>query len=245
MKIGINILSKGIKYLSKNKNSKNLVEQTANIISAEKKVVPKAAEAKELFCHEYWKDALAEGLIKKDKFTSVPLHGYLNSINHHFIRSAYPKHMDMKNYGMGDLTPREMIFKSDFAFKSLSEVGERLTAYRSIGEKPEFFAEYKIYQKARSIKKGDIINMPEYAYATQDKGYASRYLTNNRGIFYEIDIPENAKVSKIGIDKNDEIVFPRSSKFECLETKEIKNADNDYLFVKLKYLVPEDNLFAK
>ena len=83
--------------------------------------------------------------------------------------------------------------------------------------------------------------MREYAYATSDKGYASVYMPNNRGIRYEIEIPEGARVSRVGqIGSNDEIVFPRSSKFECLETQKVKDADNDYTIIKLRYLLPEE-----
>ena len=111
---------------------------------------------------------------------------------------------------------------------------QKLNVYRCIGEKPDFFSEYPLYLKRLSIKKGDIIDMKEYAYATSDISYAKVYMPNNRGVLYE-------KVSiTLLIGEQDEIVFLRSSKFEYVGVKNIKDANNDYLHVKLKYIVPED-----
>lgn len=194
--------------------------------------------AKELFCHQYWKDAAAERVIRATRKESVSLHGYLNGINHHFINSPYPQHMDMKF--VENMTPREMITTTDFEFKSLKPTTEKITAFRCIGEKPEFFSEYKLYQKRLGIKKGDIVDMKEYAYATSDMSYAKGYLTNNKGILYEIEIPEQSQVSRTGLGIKNEIVFPRSSKFECVDVKKVKDTDNDYLHVKLRYIKPKN-----
>ena len=137
------------------------------------------------------------------------------------------------------LMPKEMISLSDMEFKRLKLIEAPITAFRCIGEKPDFFSEYKLYQKRFNIKKGDIINMREYAYATSDITYARGYLTNNKGILYEIEIPAGARISVKGIGINNEIVFPRSSRFECLDTKRIKNNEESYVCVKLRYILPE------
>lgn len=194
----------------------------------------------DLFCNTYWKLAQEKYLIKTTNKTSVSTHGQLNGINHHFIHSPYPKDMDRKAVN-SDLTVREMIRKTDYDFKTLKPTTKKLYVYRCIGEKPDFFPEFKQYQKALNTQKGDIITMREYAYATSDKNYASVYMGNNRGIRYEIEIPEGSRVSRIGqIGSSDEIVFPRSSKFECIGTQKVKDSDNDYIIIKLKYLKPEE-----
>ena len=82
--------------------------------------------------------------------------------------------------------------------------------------------------------------MKEYAYATSDMSYAKCYLTNNKGILYEIEIPEQSQVSRTGLGIKNEIVFPRSSKFECVDVKKVKDTDNDYLHVKLRYIKPKN-----
>ena len=79
--------------------------------------------------------------------------------------------------------------------------------------------------------------MKEYAYATPDINYAKVYLPNNKGITYEIEIPKGARVSRT----QKEVVFPRSSKFECVDTKRIKDENNDYLQVKLRYILPDES----
>lgn len=204
------------------------------------KVQVKKVADKDLFCHQYWADARAERVIRQSNRESVSLHGELHGINHHFILSPYPEHMNMKFMNTG-LTPREMISLADTEFKTLKPLEQNLNVYRCVGEKPDFFSEYPLYLKRLGVKKGDIIDMKEYAYATSDISYAKVYMPNNRGVLYEIEVPKGSKVSRTGIiGKQDEIVFPRSSKFECTDVKHIKDGDTDCLHVKLKYIVPED-----
>ena len=195
---------------------------------------------KELFCHKYWTWAQKQGAVRQTKKESVSLHGYLNGINHHFINSPYPKTMDDK-FIQTSMTPRQMISVTDFDFKKLKPITEKLNVFRCISKKPEFFSEYPLYQKRCAIKKGDIIDMKEYAYATSDINYSKGYLPDNKGIMYEIEIPKGARVSRTGLlGSSDEIVFPRSSKFECTDVKRIQDDKNDYLHVKLSYILPDE-----
>ncbi len=213
------------------KSAQCVVKKGKNAVKSAE-ILPK----KDLYCVEYWKDAVTEGLLKPSNQTSVKMHGYLNSINHNFIIPGQPKLMDSVHW-QTNMTPREMISMTDFEFKRLKPLEQKMHVYRAIGEKPEFFSEYKLYQKAKDIKKGDVMMMREYAYATSDPSYAQVYLTNNKGILYEIDVPEGAKISRIGdIGSKDEIVFPRASRFECTDVKEIRDFENDYTLVNLKYL---------
>lgn len=202
----------------------------------------KKLASKELFCHQYWADATKRGAIRQSNKQRVSLHENLHGINHHFIQSPYPKDMDIKMPGLG-MTPREMIRVADFEFKNLKPLEQKMTVYRAIGEKPDFFSEYPLYCKKLGVKKGDIIDMKEYAYATSDISYANVYMPSGKGIMYEIEIPKGARVSRTGtLGVEDEIVFPRSSKFECIDTQKVVEDGNEFLKVKLKYLMPENTL---
>lgn len=208
-------------------------EQPAQILKQAEQV-----ENKPLFCHEYWKACQEQRIIRQTNKESVSLHGHLNGINHHFINSPSPENMNKDFMGIG--TPREMISLTDIEFKNLKPTEKPLKVIRCIGEKPDFFSEYKLYKKRLDIKAGDIIDMKEYAYATSNKSYASGYLTNNRGIMYEIDVPKGSRVSRTGNETCGEVVFPRSSKFECTGTEQVKDTDNNYLIVKLRYIQPNE-----
>ena len=121
-------------------SSRPVLKQTEQATS---NFVKKNLPEKELFCHKYWKAAQNDSFVRKTNNTNVSLHGDLHGINHHFINSPYPEHMDMTFMNTGK-TPREMIFKTDFEFKSLKPTGENLQVYRCLCEKPNFFSEYKL-----------------------------------------------------------------------------------------------------
>lgn len=219
----------------------NLGAKTASIIKhTQPAQVPQRPllESKPLFCHEYWKACQEQRVIRQTNKESVSLHGDLNNINHHFINAPNPKNMN--EIAVNEMTPREMIRLTDMEFKELKPTEKTLNVFRCIGEKPDFFYEYKLYNKRLGVKKGDIIDMKEYPYATSNKNYATGYLTNNHGIVYEIEVPKGSRVSRTGNETCDEIVFPRSSKFECTGTEHIKDSDNDYLRVKLRYIQPNE-----
>ena len=195
----------------------------------------KEVHPQEMFCNQIWAKALEERVVRQSTRESVSLHGYLNGINHHFIHSPKPEAMD-EFFSFTKQTPRDMIAQTDIEFKCLKPTSESMRVIRCIGEKPDFFTEYPLYLKRTQVKKGEIIDMKEYAYATPDVSYARVYLTNNRGILYDIEIPPGARVSRRG----DEIVFPRSSRFECTGVKEVKDTENDYKHVNLRYILPTD-----
>lgn len=190
----------------------------------------KAIPSEELFCHKYWKMAAESGKLNSNGRKSVELSEYLHSINHHLIKSPYPKMINEIQPQIG-LTPRQIITKTDLDFRRLVPTEEDMHVYRCIGEKPEFFSEYPLYQKALNVKKGDVIMMREYAYAAEAEAYSKNFLANNRGILYDIEVPKGSRISRAG-----DVVFPRSSRFECLDTKDIITADENYKLVKLRYL---------
>lgn len=195
------------------------------------------------FCEQYWGNLAKSDLIRQSKKDCVSLHGHLNGINHHFISRANPENLD-KEFFATKITPRQMITKTDFEFKTIAPTDQKIVVYRCIGEKPEFFSEYSLYNKSLNVQKSDTVVMKEYAYATSDLSYANVYLPNRRGILYEIEIPEGAKVSRTGYGVRNEIVFPRSSRFKCTDMEKIKNDNEEYLRVKLQYIKPKDP-FAK
>ncbi len=194
----------------------------------------------DLFCSVYRAKVLQSGQLKNSNRKNVSLHAYLNGINHYFINGLNSKGLNEK-FMLTGFTPRQMIIKTDLEFKQLKPTTKVLNVVRCIGEKPVFFSNNKLYQKRLGIKVGDIIDMKEYAYATSDREYAKYFLTNNKGILYEIEIPAGSRVSCKGeLGKSDEIVFPRSSKFECTGKDKVKDNDNDYTVIKLRYINPYD-----
>jgi len=219
--------------LPKTKLANSGVTTASEVVARHLAQNPEAKNIKP-FCQEFWNGVDLKHY--RRSCGSVTYHGHLNGINHHLTTKANPKGLNEIFFGTG-VTPKEMIQITDAEFKALPKTKEKIIAYRCVGEKPEFFIkDYTRYQKSLKIKKGDIITMPEYAYATSDIGYAEGYLRNNKGIKYIIEIEPESRVSIIGQGKNNEITFPRSSKFECLGTEQ----DGDVLLVKLKYIKPID-----
>lgn len=188
----------------------------------------------EPFCQKWWKDVDIRSY--RRSCGSVTYHGHLNGINHHLTTGANPSGLRKTFFGTG-ITPKDMIEITDAEFKALPKTKETIKAFRCVGEKPEFFKQdYARYSKSLQVKKGDIITMPEYAYATSDIGYAKVYLPNDKGILYDIEIPSGSRVSLTGCGINNEIVFPRASRFECIGKEEV----NGITTIKLKYIQPMD-----
>lgn len=121
-----------------------------------------------------------------------------------------------------------------------------MTVYRCVGEKPPFFEqETKLYNKLFNTKKGDIITMPEYPYAAGSTRYSDVYKGwEGRGTTLEIEVPQGARVSHSGDivdgkldDWGSECVFPRSSRFEVLESKVLEDGS---AYKKIRYLLPDE-----
>lgn len=240
----MSILKLGFRYAQRLIKLKKPAEVSLQTTAAVKNTLaaPVSKKVEPLFCEKYWAWAKENRLVKNSSKTSVDLHGELHSINHHFQISPYPEHMDIPA-GRANLTPRQMITQTDLEFKGLTPTEKTVTAFRAVGEKPEFFSTYKLYEKATRVKPGDKFRMSEYSYFSSDINYANVYLTNNKGILYEIEFPEKSRISRIGtFGANDELVTPRASEFLCTNVERIKNAEADYLLVKGKYIQPKDIL---
>ena len=181
-----------------------------------------------LFCQQYWERILkdAKPLVK-------------SSIEHHESLAEVNATALIRNYNTG--LPlnflKQIMAQSDKEFKLLKPLEKDITLWRGVSM-PQHPMEKKyigIFDKAYNIRKGDIIHMPEYPYASDDKNYASLFASNSKkAILYEIQVPKGAKLSQTWA-----YVFPRYSRFECLETVENKTEQNTIKLIKLKYILPE------
>ena len=196
-----------------------------------------------LFCKKMWQDEFPDGKIKTFPYSKVTYHGRFNAFNHLLIKGGCPSDFNSPHPLLFNKTVKEIITESDVEFKRLKPTSQKLTVYRCIGEKPDFFAEYKIYLKKYNTKPGDVIYMPEYAYAASDTGYAKSFLSYKNGIVYEIEVPEGSRVSLTGkitdgkMSHGHECVFPRFSRFLC--TAKSKD-EKGHVYLKLKYIKPEE-----
>src|SRR5574344_1196208 len=189
-----------------------------------------------------WGQTHKERYLRESYKKSVTNHSLFNSFNYMLINGTNSTKMNEVCALRGNQTVKEIIKASDVEFKCLKPTEEKMTVYRCIGQKPNFFSEFKLYEKRYNTKKGEIRRMPEYAYSASDKGYAEVYLPSKKGIMYEIEVPAGARVSRSGDIRNGkmsdghECVFPRSSLFECTD-----NINKDGLaYIKLKYILPKE-----
>lgn len=181
-----------------------------------------------LFCQQYWERVLKD---------AKPL--AKSSIEHHEILAEVNATALIRNYNTG--LPlnflKQIMAQSDKEFKLLEPLEKDITLWRGVSM-PQHHLEKKyigIFNKSYNIKKGDIIHMPEYPYASDDKKYASLFASNSKkAILYEIQVPKGARLSQTWA-----YVFPRFSRFECLEAVENKTEQNTIKLIKLKYILPE------
>ena len=218
----------GLAIKTLEKDSLEIAQKTAQAVT--KPVAKTAAAPVEPFCQQFWKSIDLKPY--RCRYGRVTYHGHLNGINHHLTTHTNPEGLTQVFFGAG-ITPKEMIIITDAEFKALPKTTETIRAFRCIGEKPEFFEqEYARYMKSLGVKKGEIIRMPEYAYSSIDINFAKNFLYGTKGIIYDIEIPVGSRVSLSGCD----IVFPRSSRFECLG-KEVKDGITN---IRLRYIQPPD-----
>ncbi len=200
-----------------------------NLIS---KITP---NVKPLFCEEYWAKQSIKNLFKPKKLEHVSYYFDLHDVNYLLLGYINPNFNanSMLYADSPPITVKDAISISDREFKTLKPIQKKLTLWRGI-EGSYVFPER--FQKAYNAKVGDIIYMPEYAYATELKIHAESFA---KGLLYEITVPKGAKLSK-----KSNYIFPRYSKFECtgVEEKDV------YRLIKLKYLPKKESLlqfFAK
>lgn len=198
------------------------------------------------FCHQYWADAQAEGILRPHRYRTVDSHGELHGFNHLFVTGQGSRNFQ-DTIGIGDKRIiRDIVRETDWQFKSLKPTEEAVTVFRCVGEKPPFFEqEAKLYNKLFNTKKGDVIMMPEYPYAAGGTQYSDVYKGwEGRGTTLEIEVPKGARVSHSGDivngkldDWGAECVFPRSSRFEVLESKILEDGS---AYKKVRYILPDE-----
>ena len=186
-------------------------------------------KTKPLFCEEYWARQLTTPLFKPKRLEHVSHYFDLHDVNYlllGYINSNF--NANSKLYADSPpITVKDAISISDREFKTLKPTRKKLTLWRGI-EGSYVFPER--FQKAYNAKVGDIIYMPEYAYASQLKVHAERFA---EGLLYEITVPRGAKLSK-----KSNYIFPRYSKFECTGVED----QEAYRLIKLKYLPKNESL---
>lgn len=191
-----------------------------------KPILPKLQQT-ELFCRRYWNNALKNA--KPINSTAVYHHDCLTDINLAVLRRN-------RSTSISIFGARRMMPNIDKEFKLLKPTTEDLTLWRGIKmpnyKEKEF---YDTFNRSYNVKKGDIIHMPEYAYAAPERKVAELYApSNTRSILYEIEVPKGARLSY-----SFNYVFPRYSKFECIEVKELEDISHPVKHIKLKYILPD------
>lgn len=186
-------------------------------------------KTKPLFCEEYWARQSIKALFKPKRLEHVSHYFDLHDVN--YLLLGYMNHnfnANSKLYADSPpVTVKDAISLSDREFKMLKPIRKNLTLWRGI-EGNYVFPER--FQKAYNAKAGDIIYMPEYAYASQLKMHAERFA---KGLLYEITVPKGAKLSK-----KSNYIFPRYSKFECLAVEDKEY----YRLIKIKYLPKKESM---
>lgn len=181
-----------------------------------------------LFCQQYW-ERITNSVQNAAKNTSVAMHSDLFEINKELLRSYKP--IQFVSTGT-----KRMIADSDRNFKLLNPLAEDIVLWRGITA-PNYKNPNAIraFDQAAKVQKGDIVHMPEYAFASTERKTAELYAPKDkRGIIYEIEVPKGARISH-----SFNYIFPRYSVFECLDTEIIPNGIFPNKLVKLRYILPE------
>ena len=188
-----------------------------------------------LFCEQYWEKVLKKDTKPKAN-TNLPYYFDITDINQMLVGCDAKMHNCICKFL--ETSPNLIIFYMDKAFKKFPQIKDRLTLWRGLRE-PDSDASVKVarFNKCYNAKAGDIIYMPEYAFASDSKEFAKGYSfspNEKRAILYEIEVPEGAKIAH-----SNHFVFPRNSKFECIETNETIDKGIIYHNIKLRYIKPE------
>lgn len=183
----------------------------------------------ELFCHKYWKRMLANN---NEQVNNLSQSFCIHEINQYLIGGYKP----MKTENI-----MSAIAATDRDFKCYKKTEEKLTLWRGIDGAEMFKNPFMeaLLKKCKKLKKGDILRMREYAFATDERIFAEGY-TQNKGILYEITVP---KGSRIADDWH--YIFPRESKFLCTKNKPVNKNGRKFRHIKLTYLTDEQYNEAK
>ena len=201
---------------------------------------------KPLFCEQYWKNIKKNTKPSKDFKPKVSTSFYFHEVNNYFI-NGNPKAKKYLEHDDICMPVQRFLAKSDKEFKELTPTKEELILWRGISPPLKKAKKRNMrYEQAYNCKAGNIVCMPEYAFATDKMKHAllfAKHFILRDGILYEIQVPEGSK-----IHRSVEYVFPRYSKFECLGTQNMENEGIRYKLIKLKYIQPKEiklSLFEK
>lgn len=198
------------------------------------------------FCDYVWKRQLSKGVVKPEtqqRLIAVQnhslLYGFINKTLNGIQRiDEHRKFILQESF---NLTPQKLIANTDIDFKNLTPTRRPLKVFRCISYTEHMTPQKtKMYNKAASLKKGDKIRMPEYAYSSEDRSYANTFGSEANGINYTILVPQGVRVSRISVSKNglyDEVVFPRNSDFECIKHSVSETGNHNIL---LQYIPPKE-----
>ena len=204
-------------------------------------VKPIISTRPQLFCEQFWAKKLKTATIVPEHISNE---GLITGINGMLVGrdSDFCEALPNNILKCSNMTLPQMIALTDMEFKLLKPTTEKLTLWRGVGE-PKTNNPHRIskFDKAYNSKVGDIITMPEYAFASQEFYYPKfimRQATavgSQRGILYKIEVPEGSKISK-----HTHYNFPRNSKFECTSIKDINDAEGNYRLIEIRYIKPEE-----
>ena len=187
---------------------------------------------KQQFCERYWKKA--PKLSKRDY---VELESALYNVNLKLLTGNKPSSQEfLRRY---ELPFSKIIALTDKEFKALNKIKKTITVYRGISEPREtdnpIFK--KMYQDSLSLSENDIMVSRGYTFASIERRLAELFglFSNKKGILYEINVPKGSRMSQ----RWGEVIFPRYSKFKCVETKEINDENGKYVLKKLNYILPD------
>ena len=194
--------------------------------------------SKQHLCEKYWKK-----VPKLSKRNHVELESALYSVNLKLLTGNGPSSQEfLKRY---NLPIEKIIALTDREFKTLNKTKKKMTVYRGIPEPKE--SEHpllkNLYQDSLNISENDIMTARGYTFAAVERRLAELFglYSQKKGIIYEIIIPKGAKISQ----RWNEVIFPRYSKFKCIETKDVTDENGTYKLKKLEYILPPKkfNLF--
>ena len=192
---------------------------------------------KELFCEQYWKRVMKKTKPKAAYDTKVSTDFDLYSVNNFFM-DVNPEAKETLETNI-DMPLSKFISVTDKEFKKLPPTKKDLVLWRGI-EEPSKDSKYRhaLFERAYNCKKGDVITMPIYAYASNEIRTALSFAevkANKKSIVYEIQVPQDSRVNKYGFYN-----FPRCSRFECLDNKDIASDNGAYKQISLKYIQPKE-----
>ena len=191
-----------------------------------------------LFCEQYWTKA-HQNVQPRKANVNLPFLFDITDINQMLVGCDIPMYYWLQESLKPSLN--KMIKYIDIAFKMLPPTKDKLILWRGIKE-PSGSYERKRMERFNSrfnAKAGDIIYMPEYAFTSDDIRFSKVFSTSpnvKRATLYEIEAPTGSKISQ-----SYHYIFPRGSKFECLDNTEMIENEQVYHIVKLRYLKPENN----